>query len=699
MKIEKKIEVIPGVFYTVPESTADHPIDTLYEKLPRSEQCWRRETDFPQYFHDYNPHLSAKDRCRINATRTEYKQGKLVTLSNEDTIELVRLIKRETDRMRNGIFIWNDGEKIYFPGVFYGMLQWCKMFGVTTNDGYGEHREYQRVFACARQLCIENEYLDGYYCDKIKKSGITQVVSAFLSVESIIFKQFTAAAMSKQHTTAKMANFVYYLFAYKGLPHVLRPKTEQKGWQNAIQKLELKHSEPEMSMNNTFAAVPTTLNGLDGLPPTMRIHIDEPPKFPKSVNIEKVYTKGKEQVRMQQTKIGIIEMTAYPPEEDTPAFYWCRKFYKECCKMGPNGLPINRMLPIFIGVVESSSGTFDKFGKPNKLKALQEEQAARALCVTPYELQARKRQYPITAKESWESGGSGSVYDNIALTAREVELEDEYTFGKLNYVEGNLDWTGVRMESPVEFIPLTHEEIMAGKEGLCKIYCTMEYLATHTNLCFLMPRKVKFINKERHELLQPPDYIIHPGGVDPVDYARVSEMGVTQSKNALVIKDIQGNILLVYHSRQENPDDDIDNFCKAIIFLGAYALVEGNRKNAVTELENQGLWYFLLVRHPNGQILPYLQGMKIKHISSSTDVKSRYIALTMKEIKTAIHKFVNPDIIKQHKEFDPDDTQATDLAVADGLSRIAVDAMQVWLMSKKNNKDKYAMLGKALKVM
>ena len=232
----QKIEVLPGVFYTVPEPADELPYETLYEDLLKTDQYWRREIDFPQYFFDYDPHLNFRERCRINASRTEYRYGKLTTLSVEDTIELFRLLKRETDRMRHGIFIMNNGVKTYFPGVYYGALQWGKMFGVPGNDGYGQHRHYQRNFACARQLSIEDELLEGYYLHKAKKTGITQLASLFLMVEAIVNKQFTAAVMSKTHETAKKANFVYFVYAFKNLPHILRPKTEQKGWQNADRK-------------------------------------------------------------------------------------------------------------------------------------------------------------------------------------------------------------------------------------------------------------------------------------------------------------------------------------------------------------------------------------------------------------------------------------------------------------------------------
>ncbi len=687
-----KIEIIPGVFYTVEEGPE---IEVLNSHLPKKEQYWRRQTDLPNFFHDYNPHLPEKLVCRINASRTEYKAGKLKTLSVEDTIELVRLVKREADRIRYGVFIWINGEKIYFPGPYYGALQWGKMFGVASNDGYGEHREYQQLFACAREFTIVHPYMEGYYNHKCKKSGITQLVSLFHAMEIITYKQFTAAAMSKGHDTAKKANFKYFLYAIKNLPPVMRPKIEQKGWTNAIQKLEFKSSDQEFSYENTYAAVPTTKDGLDGLPPTQRVYIDEPPKIPSSVDVEQVYIKSKEQTKIQQTKVGIVEMTSYPPEEDTPAFKWCKKFYYECCKMDDNGLPINKMLPIFIGVAEASSGTFSIYGKPDKSKAIKDEKAARDKCKTPYELQARKRQYPLTAKEGWESGGSGSTYNNIALTEQGAILEEMYKHGELNYVEGNLEWTA-GLYSPVRFVPLTFDEIMNGAVGKWKFYCTMEYLAANTNLCFKMPRRKKRDGRTIVEMLQPPDDVIHCAGIDPVDYAEASELGKGQSKIGSVVKDISGNLISVYHHRSEDPDESLEDLMMEIIFLGSYAVVEANRKVAVTTLEKKLMYCFILIRYQDGKILPYKTSVPIKHINSSKDVISTYITLVIKRIKHNLGQLKSLPIIEQHKEFDPQDTQPSDLSVADGLCELAIQSMQEYIMMRKIQHDKYAQLGLAI---
>lgn len=696
MEQENKIKCFGEIYFDVPVSTPDRPIETLFTGLPKYEQYWRRQTDLPKFFYDYNPHLPDKKVCRINASKTLYSKDKLVSLSVEDTQELNKLVEREVRRMQYGIFFMNNGVRMYMPGFYYGALQWVKMIGVNTNNGYGDHWRYQREFACQRLKTIQDEFLDGYYLDKIKKCGATQLINCFYVVESIVNRQFIIAEMSKNHTTAKSANFKYYTYGLKNLPYVLTPSIDQSNWAGAVQKVEIRVNDTDLSLENVVTAVPTTDDGLDGLPPIKRINLSE---MPKMDNAEAILKKSKEQARKQQTKIGIIEMESYPPEDDTKSFKFCRNMYmKDCMKVDKDGYPINRILPLYIGIKEATFGTHDIYGEADKLKALQMEQDYRASdkCNTPSLLQARKRQYHITAKESWEMGGGGSLFNNIALAEQEVVLEERYTQADLNYIEGNLEWTAGRF-SQVRFVPLTHDEIMSGNvRGKWRIFCTMEYLKANTNLCFKLPKKKKLINKEIQLLFQPPTEVIHVAGTDPVDYAFVSEMGDTQSKNASVIKDLQGNLISVYHFRDEDPDTAIDDFCMEILFWGAYALVEGNRKVAFTSLEKQGLYFFLLMKYPTGVIEPYSLGMTIKPVSSSKDIISQYVTLITKRLKNNPGQFVCIDIIRQHKEFESDDTQKYDLSVADGLCEVGVDAMQTWVIKKKSRSNHYAGLEAAI---
>lgn len=699
MEQENKIHVFGDIYFHVPVSTADRPIETLFGNLPKEDQYWRRQTDFvinttyPKIFYDYNPHLPIKQLCRINASKTYYYGDKLVSLSVEDTQALISLVQREVNRRERGIFIMNDGVRIYFPGFYYGMLQYGKMIGVEGNDGYGQHWEYQRIFACQRLKCIEDDKIIAYYLDKIKKCGGTQMISLFWTDESIMIKQFSAAAMSKNHDTAKSANFKYYSYALKNYPKILLPTIEQKSWASAVQKIQIRSSNHELSFENTVCAVASVTDGLDGLPLLKRIGLSE---MPKMTEAEKILTKSKEQARMQKTKIGIIEIESYPPEEDTQSFKYCRDLYtKDCMDLDEFGYPKNGIIPLYIGLLDATNGTHDIYGKPDKMKALRLEQAELDKCNTPAKIQARKRQYHMTVKESWASGGGGSVYNNIMLAEQKTILEEEYSFGKLNYISGNLEWTAGQF-TPVRFVPLTHEEIMAGKTAKWRVYCSNEYMAKNTNLCFKMPRKKKKINGEIHELLQPPQDIIHVSGTDPVDYAFVTEMGKKQSQNASTILDIEGNLLSVYWFRDQDPDVAIDDFCKEQIFWGTYSLVEGNRKNAVTTLEKLGMYYFLLTRHPNGQVLPYSQAINIKHISSSKEIKALYISLIMKRITNEVFKIKCIEIIGQLMDFEPDNTQEYDLGVCYGLAEIALDAMQTWVTSKKMKGDQYAGLGQAI---
>lgn len=693
IEFKKRVQVTEeGVMYDVP---VDDTLDILFSDLPKSQQYWRRQNDFPQFFFDYSPHLPDNELCILYAERTEYDSSgnKLISLSIPDTTELIRLVNRERRRMRDGIYIMNNGEKIYFTGPKYGVLQWCKMVGLKENDGYGEHRECQRILSYVYDMAKRIDKITGFYCHKIKKSGISNFVTLLILVESITCKKFTSATMSKVLATAKEANFQFYRYGLKNLPDVLRPMIEQKGWQNAAYRINLRCKHRELSMESSYSVVSTKSDSLDGYPSLTVVHLDEPPKFPKAAPIDQVFTKSKEQTRKQQVKYGFIIMTSYPPEEDTDAFRWCKALFEECLKLGNDGLPINGIIGCCINVMDGSTGTFDKYGFPDRFRALSEEKAARALLKNSADLQARKRQYMLNSKEGWEEGGGGSAFNNISLTEQEELIKESE--GDRNYIEYDLDWSAGRL-SKLIFRQITHDEIMAGKKGKWRMYCSMDYMKKYSNLCFDMPRKIKIIRREKVMLLQPPTDVIHPAGTDPVNYLYVSEGGAKQSKNASIVRDIEGNIISVYHFRSENPDDSLDDFCKEMLFWGTYSIVEGNQPNAVTTLENQGMYYFILIRHPNGEILPYNQSVNIKHISSTKDLKSKYIMLIHKRIDNSCYQIKDVPLIKDLKIFNAQKTQEHDLSVSFGLSEVAVDAMQDWMQQRKVKVDHYADMAKAM---
>lgn len=689
MIVEDKIHVFKGIYFYPPTTGGGKVLETLFEDMPKAQQYWRRQTDFPKAFHYYDPHLPAKKLCRLNASTTYYSGDTLVSLSVEDTQELKIFVEREIHRMRYGVWIMNNGVKIYFPGFYYGTLQHSKMIGVK-GDGYGSHRRYQREFACQRQKVIEDPKLRAFYLHKIKKAGATQIISSFCAIETCTRRNQTKAFMSKNHDTAKSANFKYYSYALKTFPNVLLPSIETKGWKSAIQKIQIRSNDPELSLENIAVAIPTVADSADGLPPLTNIVYSEIAKYDDA---ETVLAKSMEQLQLQQTKVGIGEMECYPPENDGKSFRYCKKMYNvDCQDLDSDGYPKNKIIPLYIGLLEATDGTFDIYGEANKKLAAEMEMAERAKCDSPAKLQARKRQYHMTAKEGWEAGGGGSVYNNLILAAKKADLEEEYKNAQLNYRLGNLEWTGEKFNSPVRFVPLTLEEMRLGKKGRWKVFKDDTYIERNCNLCFKMPRKKKIINGDVFELLQPPTEVIHCGGTDPVDYGLISEMGKKRSTNASTVRDIMGDLCSTYFDRHENPDVDIENFAMQMIFWGSYDIVEGNRKNAVTSLEQLGLYYFILVKHPNGEIKPYQQSMVVKHVSSDRNLKALYIKLTSRAIVNNIEFFKDIDVIQDHMEIDPEATQEYDRAVSDSLCWTAVDALQTWVLSNKNRDSEYDFL-------
>lgn len=690
--MKQQVQISKGFFYDYPESEG---IEVIDRGGAPENQYWERQSDYPKFFFLYNPHLSEKSQAALFSEKTVIVNGKLKSLSNEDSYILQDLLAREVKRITDGVFVMINGSKVYLPGCYYGMLQWCKLYGNSKNEGYGEFRESQLKVAYAFDKTLKDIRWRGFYCHKTKKSGITAEIVCLMLMDLIVHKQSIYGTMSKNNQTVKEGNMRYFLTALRGLPHCMRPLTSQKGWATADKQVEFSCQSDDMDevTNNLFIAVPTVASGMDGFPPLRVAFIDESTKYPKDVPISSVVEKTQNQCRNNAERVGICILSSYPNEDDSDSFMWCREFYSKCKVILDNGISETGYLPITIGILESTNDTFDKYGVADQNKAREIELAERAKCKNFKELQARRRQSFFTEEEGWQLGGGGSTFNAIILADQNETLKQRYLQSDLNYFHGNLNWSEGRM-TPVVMSQSTHSEIMENKAGKWKFYVeSPSFFSGKVNLCFQMAKKVKMINNERTELYQPPEMTEFVGAIDPVDY------GTGTSENAFVIRNIKGDLVATYFFRHENPDSDLDEFIKGILFFGCYVLPEGNRKNAYTTLEKQGLHYFLLVKHPNGQIKPYGSQMDIKAVTTTKDLKAEYIRLTEVRLVTNQHQFASFDVNLQLMEFDPENTEKFDYAVAWLLSEVALDAVQTYYLSKKAKNDQYQYMGQVMAVL
>ena len=85
-------------------------------------------------------------------------------------------IEKEFERRRNGVWFWNNGERVYITGRHYMMLQWSKL-----DIGYGYYLEFQRRLFLHFAACEVDPRSMGQMYTKCRRSGYTNM-SAFIQI-------------------------------------------------------------------------------------------------------------------------------------------------------------------------------------------------------------------------------------------------------------------------------------------------------------------------------------------------------------------------------------------------------------------------------------------------------------------------------------------------------------------------------------
>lgn len=594
----------------------------------KKDQYWTRPNDLPKQFWDWNEDVN------INADKTEYDEGILISLSIEDTILVWKFREREMDRRQNGVWILINGEPFYLTGDFYFFLMYCYMPGT----GYPDFRKFQLKIFYVIFLTIQNPDILGVYFQKAKKTGLTQIIVSVFLNHSTMTKERTFGFMNKTGPEAETLNMSLFNASYEKLPAIMTPKITTKsesriifgkppvkytGTKGSIQKLA---KSRQLKVLNTWiiTAAPVKEPKFDG-PKMYFIQLDEFPKY--KVSPKAIFEKVSETVKMQQTIVGKIFITSYPPEIDTPSFEEAKVIYYES-KLSTikDKTTWNRtqsgLICYYVSSLESTDGTFDKYGNADEELAMRRNQAERDGCKTTGALQAKIRQYSRTEEESWRTGGSGSTFNNIRLGDGKATWEKAEKTGELLKTNVFLHWTNGRF-TKVTYEPLTDEEI---KEKKLKEYLEVYEMPAEQDL--------NRVFKDNDEYWTPVSDTKYLFSMDPSDYIHKSAVKSDPSDNAIYVTshfDIKRDTMMGRPAskvpvarwvwRPEDPNDAFEFLLKLMFFFGAFGIIEGNKPWVLTKLKELGLWNFMLVLMKDGTIQPFKYGeenMAGSSISTST---------------------------------------------------------------------------------
>jgi hypothetical protein len=304
----------------------------------------------------------------------------------------------------------------------------------------------------------------------------------------------------------------------------------------------------------------------------------------------------------------------------------------------------------------------------------------------------------------FDSGGRGTVFDNLRLAIQFREVEIELHSGILPYSIGHLRWTNSVWEdggqenrrpqgefSGVYMEELTEEDRLQGKEGSFKFF--RELPVEFLNRCI----KDQLRDDDDGALKPDPESLL-VASFDPTDYVLkrdVAEGSMNAGHGgfiydpALETMGIATDVLLwEYYFRHENPDDTKEDVIKTIIYTGCRMIIEANKKWLVTAVKLEGLHHFLLLKQKDGSIRPYQAGDENDLVNTTQDMINAYCRAinrywakpkTLADIDklTTVKTLI---LLAQAMDFDATDTKKSDTVVSYGYWRLAVESFSVYII-------------------
>jgi hypothetical protein len=715
----------------------------LFYDKPKAAQYWKRQTDFPKIFFDwwYDPTSGAG--VELDAKKTEYIDGRLISLSRKDTSLLfdtmeengnMGLQQREYKRRTDGVWMFINGEPVYITGDHYASLQWLPMLGcdnsVEPGSNYGQYYQFQRDFFYFFIICETIEYARGGMYVKPKKTGITQCASLVCCNRAMIKREKNIRMMSITESLCKDANFGFIKYALQKVPAILMPSRAKQnegevvfGPPNASRNPLKKRKETNMEyLNNWLCTVPTSRTAFDSFTNYIAL-IDEFPKIKENTYPDELFTTTLPTVIEGFKRKGTIFALSYVPEKTDRSFYESRQWYKDSKlatrKRNEQGEMIgdtkSKLICHTLTVQEGMFNCCDIYGKPVPHKIWdaikQEKEDAKN---DPVKLQAIQRQYPTNEQDPWmETGREDTLFDNLRLSARAQAIEELHSVGAFPYKDFNLVFekepepikgsTYYKFDGKIGIRFVRDDEKMAGAEhGKFKWfrpqYTPESWLDKYLNKTTVDPK-----TGLRKPNPDAPFFI----AMDPTNW-RIRKKTGKSSKNAISVyilpdaglnaiigKNVTNRRLMMsYLYRHNKPSDTLRDVIALVLLLGCMIQVEGNQASLTTALIESGLQNFVLMMNEDGALEPYHEHRKQKYFESSKETIDQYVHAGQEFLAEPFSKldidnieFLDDlEIIQQLMMIKKEDTTDYDAAVAYLQGHMGIEGWLGWRRAREISK-------------
>lgn len=610
-------------------------------------------------------------------------------------------IEKEFQRRREGVWFWNNGERVYITGRHYMMLQWSKL-----DIGYGYYLEFQRRLFLHFAACEADPRSMGQMYTKCRRSGYTNMSAAILVDEGTQVKDKLLGIQSKTGKDAQENIFMKKVVPmFKSYPFFFKPI--QDGTTNPRMELAFREPSKRITKNNKTSSKGealnsiinwknTTNNAYDGEKLHM-MYMDESGKWEKPTDIREAWRIERTCLIVGRKIIGkcLMGSTVNPMDKGG-------KQYKELWRdsdpddRNANGRTKTGLYRLFIPAYEALEGFFDEYGNPivedpeKPVKTIDGDfvdigaktylkNERDALKHDARELNEYVRQFPFTVEEAMRDSIEGSTF-NIGKIYEQIEYNQELFPNPV--VRGNFSWKDGVSDKEVVFSP--------NKEGRWRISW--------------MP-KPEDRNKYaiKYGKKHPANDHIGVGGVDSYDLDSTSDnrgsKGACHLYNKFSLAAPANMFVAEYASRPPLAKIFYEDVLMAAVFYGYPLLIENNKYGIVRHFEARGYEEYVMKRPEH-----------LKPPNASANVKTRGIPSNSQDViqahAHAIEAYVeehvginsqNGDMGKMYFDrtledwigYKIDNRTKFDLTISSGLALLAAQKVRVEKKESNFNEKKF----------
>lgn len=419
---------------------------------------------------------------------------------------------------------------------------------------------------------------------------------------------------------------------------------------------------------------PAVFNAMDGRHNMKKSILDEVLKWVEC-HFGETLTNYKKFIMPGFERRGLFDMFSSPADKDCQSYRDGFELWEksDTTKITANGTTESRIHRYYSNPLEGIQGAYDMWGDadPEKIYAhiMQERKA-----VSKDKLLGEVRGFPLNEEEMWGSLEAGSVWSNTeGIKERKLYLlgarfKDNKTKDPCR-IYGNYEWKDGVVDLDVEFRQADIDHFDVDVARVCHSY---------------LPQNKEPLKYNKDGKPIPPAYIENILGLDPFNH-RYPTKDVTRGSNQAMVNRKFRDVLntginkcptMIYDIRPGHQDIAFEDAIKAAVFNRALINYESRSDKFANYAEDRGYFDWLL---------PEIGANKdSKRKGDAPTGKGKFLEEGMGLLDAAINKPLNPEdvyylnyywfpeLLADYLKFNPKNTQASNLSMADMQSLIGI---------------------------